>query len=353
MTSESSSAYAGAPAAATGDSAISAGESAPRAGAAWRIAWVALAIGLALALVAGTTQQYYADLLFQVLLGAILASAWNIVGGYAGQIALGHAGFYAIGAYTSMILLLRFGISPWIGMLAGAAIAALAAAALGLITLRLRGPFFAMSTVAFAELVRLTATHWESVTGGTRGLWIPWEADALMFGFSDRRTYAFVALLMLLTVVAVSALIARSKFGYILRAIGSDEDAARAVGVRSANAKVLAFAISAAFTAIAGTLAAQYALSIDPPTFANFDVSIQAALFTAVGGLGTVMGPIVGAFAMLTTSNLLRGALGGQFGALHLLIYGVALVLTMLFMRGGIVGLIGDLLRRHRGVKES
>lgn len=333
----------------------------PRAGAAtarasrssrtWRLAWIAIAVATAIAVVAGTRHQYYLDLLFQILLGAILASAWNIVGGYAGQIALGHSAFYAIGAYTSTVLFLRYGLSPWVGMLAGAALAAASAAILGVVTLRLRGPFFAMSTVAFAELVRLAATHWESVTGGTRGLWIPWKADPMLFSFSDRRTYTFVALILLFLVVAVSAAIAKSKPGYLLRAIGSDEDAARAVGVRSANAKVLAFAISAAFTAMAGTLAAQYALSIEPSSFANFEISIQAALLAAVGGLGTILGPIVGALVMVTTSNLLRGALGGQFGAVHLLIYGVALVGVMLFVRGGIVGLIGERLRRHRAGK--
>ncbi|NDH53411.1 MAG: branched-chain amino acid ABC transporter permease [Betaproteobacteria bacterium] len=306
---------------------------------------------LAALLIGSTTQQYHLDLLFQVLLGALLASAWNIVGGYAGQIALGHAGFYAIGAYTSTILLLRFGISPWIGMLAGAALAALCAAILGILTLRLRGPFFAMSTVAFAEIVRLTATHWDSVTGGTRGLWISWKPDAWLMGFSDRRAYALVALGLLVLVTAVSFAIARSKLGYLLRAIGSDEDAARSVGVRSSAAKVLAFSISGAFTAMAGTLSAQYALSIDPPTFSSFEISIQAALLSAVGGMGTIAGPIVGAVTMVTTSNLLRSTLGGQFGALHLLIYGIALVLVMLFMRGGIVGLWTRVAKRRHVLK--
>ncbi len=307
--------------------------------------WVAIVAALYVA-ASLLTDERLIDLMFQIMLAASLAGAWNIVGGFGGQIALGHAAFFGIGAYTSTLLFQNFQLTPWVGMLGGALLAALFAALIGAATLRLRGPFFAMTTVAFTELVRITVKNWESLTGGTRGLWIPWEPNAWNLNFSDRHSYLYVAIALAVLVYSTTAIIANTKLGYLLNALREDADAARSVGVRATRARLMSFAISAAFAALGGTLYAQYSLSIDPTSVLSFDISIQMALMSAVGGLGTVIGPALGAIAVVASSSFLRGWLGGQFGALHLLLYGILFILVMLFARGGIVGLVGDLKKR-------
>ncbi|MET2829290.1 branched-chain amino acid ABC transporter permease [Mesorhizobium shangrilense] len=292
------------------------------------------------------TDQHLVDLMFQIMLAASLAGAWNIVGGFGGQIALGHAAFFGVGAYTSTLLFQHFQLTPWVGMLGGAFLAALLATLIGAVTLRLRGPFFAMTTVAFTELVRIIVKNWDSVTGGSRGLWIPWEPNPWNFNFSDRNSYLFVAITLAVLVYSATAIIANTKLGYLLNALREDVDAARSVGVKATRARLLSFAISAAFAAVGGTVYAQYTLSIDPASVMSFDISIQMALMSAVGGLGTVIGPALGAIAVVTSSSLLRGWFGGELGALHLLLYGVLLILVMLFARGGIIGVAGDLKKR-------
>lgn len=310
----------------------------------------------AVALYAGALairHDYYVDMAFHVMLWAALAGAWNIVGGLAGQLALGHAAFFGIGAYASTLLLVRAGISPWLGMFVGAAVAAVVALGLGGATLRLKGPFFAMTTAAFAELIRIAAVNWDSLTGGTRGLWIPWEPNPWHFAFRDRRSYLLVAVTLTLVVVVATALLSRGALGFALRSLKDDEDAARSIGVQVTRVKLISFVVSAALTALGGALYAEYLLSIDPPSVLGFDLSIQMALMAVIGGVGTLAGPLLGAFAVVTTSHLLRGWLGGHYGALHLLIYGALLIVFMLFLPAGLVGLLRTarqrLGRRRRG----
>ncbi len=292
------------------------------------------------------TDEHLVDLMFQIMLAASLAGAWNIVGGFGGQIALGHAAFFGIGAYTSTILFQHYHLTPWIGMLAGALFAALLATLIGAVTLRLRGPFFAMTTVAFTELVRIIVKNWDSLTGGTRGLWIPWEPNPWNFSFSDRNSYLLVAVTLAVLVFSTTAIMAKTKLGFLLNALREDADAARSVGVKATRARLISFAISAAFVALGGTLYAQYSLSIDPTSVLSFDISIQMALMSAVGGLGTVIGPALGAIAAVTSSSLLRGWFGGELGALHLLLYGVLFILVMLYARGGLLGMAINVKKR-------
>jgi branched-chain amino acid transport system permease protein len=322
----------------------------PRPGlAGGRRAGLAGPLVAAVALYAGALairHDYYVDMAFHVLLWAALASAWNLVGGFAGQLALGHAAFFGTGAYASTLLLVRAGVSPWLGMFVGAAVAAVFALGLGGATLRLKGPFFAMTTAAFAELVRIAAVNWEALTGGTRGLWIPWEPNAWNFAFRDRRAYVLGAVTLALVVTATAARLSHGAFGYALRSLKEDEDAARSIGVRVTRVKLTTFVVSAALTALGGALYATYLLSIDPPSVLSFDLSVQMALMAVIGGVGTLAGPLLGALAVVTTSHLLRGWLGGHYGALHLLIYGALLIVFMLFLPAGLVGLLRSLRRR-------
>lgn len=306
----------------------------------------AIVIGALYATASLLTDQRLVDLMFQIMLAASLAGAWNIVGGFGGQIALGHAAFFGVGAYTSTILFQRYQLTPWVGMLVGAFLAASLATLIGALTLRLRGPFFGMTTVAFTELVRIVVKNWDSLTGGTRGLWIPWEPNALNFSFSDRNSYLIVAITLAVVVYTATAIMARTKLGYLLNAVREDLDAARSVGVHVTRAKLISFAMSAAFVALGGTLYAQYTLSIDPTSVLSFDISIQMALMSAVGGLGTVIGPALGAIASVVSSSLLREWFGGELGALHLLLYGILFIVMMLYARGGIIGIAIDVKQR-------
>src|SRR5271169_6916763 len=225
------------------------------------LAVLALAIALPL-LVANASQLNYAIL---VLMIAQAGVAWNILGGYAGQVSLGHAAFYGIGAYTSTQLLLLFGLSPWLGMLAGGAVATVFALAIGWPCFRLKGHYFAMATIAIAEILQVVVTNWDWL-GGAVGLSLP-VAEAGWSGFvfnKSRVPYYYIILGLLLLTLGVSWLIERSFFGYYFRAIKDEPEAARSIGIDLKRYKLIAIAASSLLTALGGTFYAQKELYIDP-----------------------------------------------------------------------------------------
>ncbi len=219
-----------------------------------------------------------------------LALAWNIAGGYAGLISFGHAAFFGIGAYTSTILLVRTGITPWIGLWAGALVAGAAGAVLAVICARLKGPFFILSTLAAAEVVRIGALNWASLTGGPEGLSIPPTANVVNVVFASKAAYAALMLAYLVVCYAVTKSLELSRHGYYLFAVRDDDDAARAAGINSLLVRTCAMALSAALTGIGGSLFAQYFLYLDPTFVISPELSFQFALLPAVGGLGTAIG---------------------------------------------------------------
>lgn len=307
------------------------------------------AVGIA-AFTVLTQNNFYLDSLFSILLFAGMASAWNIVGGFAGQFSLGHTAFFGIGAYASTILLIKFGLTPWAGMLVGAVLAALAAAILGWSSFRLRGPFFSLATIAFAEVVRIVAVNWRQLTRGSEGLLVPIEREGWLFlNFTDKALYADAALGYLVVAFLVSRWVYRSKLGYQLQALREDEDAAAALGINVRAAKVKATALSAALTAVAGTLYAQYLLYINPEAVLAFNVSLQPAIMSIIGGLGTTLGPILGAFLIVPLGQLMRMWLGGAMHGLHLFVYGAVLVVVVLVIPQGVLGSVQRLITRVRG----
>ncbi len=272
-----------------------------------------------------------------ILFYAAASSAWNLVGGYAGQLSLGHAAFFGIGAYTSTLLYLNFDISPWLGLLIGGALAMIFAIGISYPCFRLRGPFFALSTIAFAEVMRILSLHFRDITKGGVGLVIPFKPGLANFLFRDKAIYAFIAYAFLLLMIGVALLIERSRAGYYLAALRDDEDAAEATGVNTSPYKLVVMMISAFFTAVAGTFYAQYLAFIDPDIVFSLHFSIQLAMLSIIGGMGTIIGPILGSFILTPLDAFLRGWLGGLYAGLGFIVYGLILIFVVIYLPDGII----------------
>lgn len=274
------------------------------------------------------------------LIFAGLAMSWNILGGWAGQKSLGHAALLGVGAYTMTLLATPervpggVPLAPWWGTLIGMAIAAGLALVWGGLTFRLRGSYFVLSTIAVALVIRLVAIN-SNWTGGSEGLFMPELPKFLGFDLFDRKTeywlaFAFVALTLLVT-----HLIRRSRLGYALQAVREDEDGARALGIDPTRMKVIAFMISAALTALGGSIYAIYLQAFEPHTLLELPISVQIALMAIIGGRGSIQGPVVGALLIATLGEVFRNV----FANANLLIYGVLILVVTLFAPGGIMGL--------------
>lgn len=293
---------------------------------------------------------YAVDIMIRTFLWAGLALAWNIAGGYAGLISFGHAAFFGIGAYTSTILLLNYGVPPWLGMLAGAVLAACASAAVTMVCARLRGPFFILSTLAVGEVTRIAALNWRSLTGGSEGLKIAPVPSFVDMVFRHQAPYVALALIYMLSLFALSIWFERTRYGYYLFATRDNEDGAAAIGINPQFMRITAMAVSGALTAIGGTLFAQYFLYLDPTSIIAPDISFEFALMCALGGLGTASGPVFGALIIVPLSELLRGFLSASVSGLHLVIYGTIVIVAVLYFPSGISGAIVRLwsLRRRK-----
>jgi branched-chain amino acid transport system permease protein len=284
--------------------------------------------------------DYFLNLVVLTFFYAALAGAWNIVGGYAGQFSVGHCTFFGIGAYTSTLLFLNFGISPWIGMAVGGVLAAIAGIMVGWPCFRLAGPYFVLATLAIGEIMKILATYFKELTNGSVGLDIMAQSSPQNFLFTGKMAYAYVALIFMLVVVTVSYKMGRSKIGYYLIALREDQEAAESLGIFSSRYKIYAMIISSFFTGMAGTFYAQYFLFIDPFIVFSVDMSIQPVLMTIIGGSATVLGPVVGAMILIPLDGLLRLWIGQAFSGLSFIIYGLILILVVILMPRGLVDLI-------------
>lgn len=290
---------------------------------------------------------FWTNLFVLLFVFSALSVAWNVVGGYAGQLSLGHAVFYGIGGYTATLLTQNFGISPWIGMLAGAAISAAVAILISYPTLRLRGPFFALATIAILEVVRLLVIHEESWTGGSSGISLPLNIGWAWIVFREKINYVIIAFGLFLFVTWVSWYIRKSRIGHYLIAIREREDAALAVGIHTVRVKIIAAVVSAMLTSIIGTFHITYLTFVDPSSAFSLELSIQVAMFALIGGLGTVAGPIAGTFLVLPIAELARGWLSSVGNGMHGLIYGLILVAVVLTIPRGLAGAFGPFVERQ------
>ncbi|OUM97111.1 MAG: hypothetical protein BAA02_14230 [Paenibacillaceae bacterium ZCTH02-B3] len=280
------------------------------------------------------------DIAILMMLWSAAASAWNLLGGFAGQLSIGHTAFFGIGAYTSTLLYINFSVSPWIGMIAGALMAALIGVILGSITFPLKGPFFSLSTLAFAEIVRIISISWSDLTRGSQGIVIKYTPGFGKFVFDSPVPYILIAWLFMIGVYGVAVYFNNSRLGFYLMAYRESEDAARALGINTVTVRLKAAAISAGLTAMLGTFYAQYILFIDPESVFIVDNSLQMVLLSLVGGIGTTIGPIIGGYIMVPLGQLLRSTFGDAVPGFHLVVYGLCMVLILMYLPGGIVSLL-------------
>lgn len=300
---------------------------------------IAMALLLAVPVVSDSPFVYHIFVLLCIF--AALATAWNIVGGFAGQLSLGHAVFYGIGSYSAVLLMMRFGVSPWLGMLVGAAISIVVSVVISYPCFRLRGPFFALATIAVLEVIRLVAIHQKDLTGGAAGLAPPLKRGLEWMMVREKWVYLLIAFGFLVLTLIVSQMIKNSRLGYYLVAVREREDAALAVGINAVKVKLIAVMVSAALTSLVGSFHAMYLGFIDPSSAFSLELSIQVAMFALIGGLGTVFGPLIGTVLVLPIAELARGWLADFGNGFHGLVYGVVLVVVVLTIPKGLVGRFG------------
>jgi branched-chain amino acid transport system permease protein len=292
--------------------------------------------------------EFWLGFWFMSLLFALLGQSWTVLAGYGGQYSFGHAAFFGTGAYAAAVLQVRLGIDPWSAALAGVLLGAAVGAAIGAVSFRygLRGSYFALVTLAFAEVLRVVANS-VGFTGGGAGILIPLRVAAANFQFADRRGFYYVALACVALSVATARYIEHSRFGARLAALRENEAAAQALGIDVARVKLGAITLSAALAALAGVLHAQYFLYLDPGVAYGPAVSIEALLAPIVGGLGTVLGPLVGAVALRALGEAATYLTGGAPG-LNLALYGALLILMLGILPDGLIGLGGRVARMFR-----
>jgi branched-chain amino acid transport system permease protein len=283
---------------------------------------------------------------------ALLGQAWNLLGGYGGQRSFGHAAFFGTGAYAASVLQLDFAISPWGCLIIAGVLGAGAGALVGAFSFRygLRGSYFALVTLAFAEVFRIVA---DSVpfTGAGVGLQIPLKQTAANFQFPDKAGFYVVILALTALATALVWWIENSRFGAELVAVRENEDAARALGVDVNRTKLRAIMLSGTLSGLAGGFYVQYYLYIDPRIAYGIEVSVSALLIPLIGGVGTVLGPLVGALA-LRTLNEISGSLTGGAPGLNLMLYGALLIVILAFLPDGLVSL-GARLRGARRARHA
>lgn len=287
-------------------------------------------------------KAYYIHVLTMCLLWAYLACSWNIIGGFAGQLSLGHGMYTAVGAYVTVILFNQFGISPWLGMFVGGAGAVLLSMVIGYPTFTLKGAYYALATVAVSEgvlvMIQNTSNVGSLVVGGAEGLMVKMMGNApAYFQFMSKVPYYYIMLIMLLLIIFISRKMMQSRLGYYLLALKEDEDAAGALGINVRKTKLMAAGLSAFLTALGGVFYAQLIHYLEPSAIAGAAMSTQMVFLAIVGGSGTILGPVIGGISLSLISEIVRFYLGDQIMGLHLFIYGMIILLVIIYKPRGII----------------
>jgi branched-chain amino acid transport system permease protein len=300
-----------------------------------------LLFGVAALIPIAVRDAYFLDSLVLILLWGALSAAWNVAGGYAGQVSIGHAAFFGIGAYSAALLGTRWQQSPWLGMLIGVLLSLVAGGIIGYLSNRLRGPYFTLSTIAFSQVLLIVASRWRAFTAGSEGLPVPFRPGFATLGLGHV-AWVYVALVVAVLYWSIAVWLERSRFGYRLAGVREDEDAAQALGIPARRLKVIAITASAALTSVCGTLWAQYVGFVDPFYVFSIDLSVRFALNAIIGGLGTALGPFLGSILITSLETYLRAALSGVksgFTGIYLIVYGLVLILVVRFVPEGLSGL--------------
>ncbi len=283
---------------------------------------------------------YLQNVLILTLMYAAVSQSWNILGGYCGQISLGHALYFGVGAYATSVLFIKYGVTPWFGLAAGGMLAALLALGLGYPCFRLKGHYYSIATIVIAETGLLLAHNWDYV-GGALGMQWPFGPDSwatLQFA-RDKVPYFYFALGLFIVTWLVTYVIEESRWGYWWRAVKDNPEAAQSLGVTVFESKMAAAAISAFFTAVAGGFYAAFVSYIDPESVMSFRFSLLFALPAVLGGIGTLWGPAVGAAVLIPVTEITRSYAGGSGSGLDLIIYGTLIMLIALLKPEGILSL--------------
>ena len=285
------------------------------------------------------TNKFYIHVMIMTLLFGFLSAAWNILGGFAGYVSFGHAVFFGLGAYTVAVLGKNFAINPWLGFITGALIGIALASIIAFPSFQagLRGHYFAIATWAVAEVIRVIFMNWMYV-GGATGIMIPLtDANLINFQYHTAKTpYYYIILTLLVLETLFIYLVNKSKIGFYLKAINSNEKAAESIGIDTTYYKHLAYYVSAALVAMGGAFYAQYQLYFDPPMVFQVGKSMKMILPAILGGIGTISGPLIGAAIMVPLEKFLRAYFGGAGGGINFIIFGVLIVIVVVFRPKGI-----------------
>ena len=312
----------------------------------------ALLFGLAFLVAAlapvGISSKFYLDVLTLIFFTAYIGQSWNILGGYAGQFSFGGVMFFGTGAYTSSILLITFGIPPIFGIFVAVLMGAFLGFLVGYLSFRsgLRGSYFALITLAFAELLRVLANSVE-FTGGGVGLFLTYAPGLKNLQFVSPTGFYYFSLFLLVISLAIALWLERSRFGAQLVAIRENEEAAEALGIDTLKCKLYAIMIMGGMGGAAGTFYAQKYLYIDPPISYSIALSVEMLLVSIVGGLGTVFGPLIGSVVLHVVNEVARHFIDTP--GLSLIVYGVILIFIISYLPNGLVGLF----RKTRSKKED
>jgi branched-chain amino acid transport system permease protein len=322
-----------------------------------------------------TENTYALHMMILIFISIIMGASWNILGGYTGQYSVGHSAYFGVGAYTTMMFMQFRQVPPWYGMWAGMLVALVVALIIGAICFRLRGPYFVLASIAVAEIFRVSALNLKEITNGAEGI-LATEIPPLKVGatvvtdFVSKVPFYYAGLAGVLVIIVVTRLVQHSKLGYYFQAIREDQDAAHSLGISLNFYKNAALVISAIFTSLAGSLYAVYVGFIDPTTVLSLELSVQIVLICIIGGIGTIFGPVIGALVLIPLSEALRSNvvteglikaglvdpesgvgvfLKERLGQAHVLIYGILVVIVILYMPDGVLGFFRKMAaRKHK-----
>ncbi len=333
-----------------------------------------LVLALLLAIPRYVESPYALHMMILLFMSVAQGQSWNILGGYAGQHSVGHAAYFGVGAYTTMMLMHTKQIAPWFGVWVGVALVVVVALAIGSICFRLRGPYFVLASIAVAEILRLSAINLTTLTNGAEGI-LATEIPAFVIGgtvvtdFVTKVPFYYIGLFLVLLTIGITYWVQHSKLGYFFQAIREDQDAAHSLGISISLYKNIGLVISAVLTSLAGSFYGIYVGFVDPGTVLGLDVSVQIMLICIIGGMGTLWGPVLGSLVLVPLSEALRSNLFTEalvkigmvdaeskvgiflkenLSHAHVLLYGVLVVLVILFMPDGLMGFIKKLATRRK-----
>lgn len=307
--------------------------------------WVAFVVILAILplIPAFSSNSFRLHVMILILLYASMAQAWNIIGGYCGQVSFGHSVFFGIGAYGAGMAVVTYGATPWPGIIVGMIMAAIVAVIISYPCFKLSGHYFAIATFAIVEIFNRGFLVWDWV-GGALGLDYPIIKEGLvnLMWHQSKTGYYYSALVIFVIIFGTVRWLEGHRFGYYMRAVREGQETAESLGVNSAAVKLTAMALSAAMAALCGAFFAQYNLRVDPPMVMSLDTSMKFVLITILGGAGTMLGPLLGASVLIPLQEYTRAFWGGLGGGVDLIIFGVLIILMVVKQPDGMIGLIRD-----------